>query len=138
MQESWSKNLCINVNIDNTEWQVYLDKITTLDYQVARLGWAADYNDAASFLDMYRTVDTGNNDTGWESEEFKNVLDQASQELDADKRTELLLQAEAIMMEEMPVIPIYHMESIYANKERVKNMKPDAIGRYNLKYVDVE
>ena len=42
------------------------------------------------------------------------------------------------MMEEMPVIPIYHMESIYANKESVKNMKPDAIGRYNLKYVDVE
>lgn len=138
VQESWSKNLGINVNIDNTEWQVYLDKITTLDYQVARLGWAADYNDAASFLDMYRTVDTGNNDTGWESEEFKNILDQASQELDADKRTELLLQAEAVMMEEMPVIPIYHMESIYANKESVKNMKPDAIGRYNLKYVDVE
>ena len=42
------------------------------------------------------------------------------------------------MMNEMPVIPIYHNESIYASKEHVKNMEPDAIGRYNLKYVDVE
>lgn len=138
VQEGWNQNLGINVNIDNTEWQVYLDKINILDYQVARLGWAADYNDAASFLDMYRTTDTGNNDTGWESEEFKALLDQASQELDSNKRTDLLLQAEAVMMNEMPVIPIYHNESIYASKEHVKNMDPDAIGRYNLKYVDVE
>ena len=87
---------------------------------------------------MYRTTDTGNNDTGWESEEFKALLDQASQELDSNKRTDLLLQAEAVMMNEMPVIPIYHNESIYASKEHVKNMEPDAIGRYNLKYVDVE
>ena len=138
IQEGWNQNLGVNVEIDNTEWQVYLDKISMLDYQVARLGWAADYNDAASFLDMYRKVDTGNNDTGWESEEFKTLIDEASLELDASTRTDLLLQAEAVMMDAMPVIPIYHNESIYANKEYVKNMEPDALGRYNLKYVDVE
>ena len=137
VQEGWNQNLGINTEIDNTEWQVYLDRVSSLDYQVARLGWAGDYNDAATFLDMYKTVDTGNNDTGWENEEFANLLDQASAELDPDQRTELLIQAEAVMMEEMPVIPIYYNESIYALSDHVQNMNPDAIGRYHLKYVDI-
>ena len=138
IQEGWVQNLGINSVIDNTEWQVYLDKVTTLDYQVARLGWAADYNDAASFLEMFKTVDTGNNDTGWESDAYRDLLDQAASELDPAKRTDLLLEAEAVMMEELPVIPIYYMESIYAVNDNVKNMNPDAIGRYHLKYVEVE
>ena len=46
IQEGWSKNLGINVKLDNAEWQVYLDKLSNLDYQIGRLGWIADYNDA--------------------------------------------------------------------------------------------
>lgn len=138
IQEGWAVNLGINTKIDNTEWQVYLDKVTNLDYQVARLGWAGDYNDAATFLDMFRTVDSGNNDTGWESAEFRDLMDQAGRELDPEKRTDILLAAEAVMMADLPVIPIYYMESIYAVQDHVQNMNPDAIGRYHLKYVDVE
>ena len=87
---------------------------------------------------MYKTVDTGNNDTGWENDEYRDLLDQAALELDPAKRTALLLDAEAVIMEELPVIPIYYMESIYAVNDHVKNMNPDAIGRYHLKYVEVE
>lgn len=137
VQEQWAQNLGINAVIDNTEWQVYLDKIQMLDYQVARLGWAADYNDAASFLGMYTTVDTGNNDTGWESPEYQDLMKQAGEELDAGKRTELLKEAEAVMMADMPVIPVYYMESMFVHQDKVQNMQPDAIGRYNLKYVDI-
>ena len=109
IQEGWASNLGINAEIDNSEWQVYLDKLSALDYQIGRLGWIADYNDASSFLGMYDSVDNGNNDTGWSNEEYTKLLKEAELETDLDKRTELLKQAEAVMIEEMPVIPLYHL-----------------------------
>lgn len=137
IQEGWAQNLGINVNIDNTEWQVYLERLNVLDFQVARMGWIADYNDASSFLDMYRTADAGNNDTGWENEEFKSLIDQASAEQDPAVRTDLLLQAEAIIVDEMPVIPLYYYTNLYVVQDHVENMSPDALGNINLKDVSI-
>lgn len=135
IQEGWASNLGITVEIDNSEWQVYLDKLAALDYQVGRLGWIADYNDASSFLGMYDTADNGNNDTGWENEEYTALLKQAELETDLDARTELLKQAEALMIEEMPVIPIYYYTSLFVKKDTVQNMAPDALGNVVLKNV---
>lgn len=137
IQEGWAQNLGINVNIDNTEWQVYLERLNVLDFQVARMGWIADYNDASSFLDMYRTADSGNNDTGWENEEFKSLIDQASAEQDPAVRTDLQLQAEAIMVDEMPVIPLYYYTNLYVVQDHVENMSPDPLGNINLKDVSI-
>ena len=101
------------------------------------MGWIADYNDASSFLDMYRTADSGNNDTGWENEEFKSLIDQASGEQDPAVRTDLQLQAEAIMVDEMPVIPLYYYTNLYVVQDHVENMSPDALGNINLKDVSI-
>lgn len=137
IQEGWAQNLGINAEIDNTEWQVYLDRLNVLDFQVARMGWIADFNDASSFLDMYRTAESGNNDTGWENEEFKALIDQAAAEQDVDVRTDLLVQAEAIMMDEMPVIPLYYYTNLFVIHDHVENMAPDALGNINLKDVSI-
>lgn len=137
IQEGWAQNLGINAEIDNTEWQVYLERLDVLDFQVARMGWIADFNDASTFLDMYRTADAGNNDTGWENEEYKALIDQAAAEQDVDVRTDLLLQAEAIMIEEMPVIPLYYYTNLYVVHDHVENMLPDALGNINLKDVSI-
>lgn len=137
IQEEWSKNLGIQTQIDNAEWQVYLDKVNQLDYQIARLGWIADYNDASTFLEMYSTADNGNNDTGWENEEYKNLLDQAAKEADEAKRLDILKEAQAIIVDEMPVIPVYFYVNNYVVADKVQNMHPDALGHINLKYVSV-
>ena len=138
IQEGWASNLGINAEIDNSEWQVYLDKLSALDYQIGRLGWIADYNDASSFLGMYDSVDNGNNDTGWSNEEYTKLLKEAELETDLDKRTELLKQAEAVMIEEMPVIPLYYYTNLSVKKDNIKNMEPDALGNIDLKNVVVE
>ncbi len=137
IQQGWASNLGINVKLDNSEWQVYLDKLSNLDYQVGRMGWIADYNDAYSFLEMFNSAENGNNDTGWENAEYAALLKQSVTETDADKRTEVLKEAEAIMVEEMPVIPIYFYTNLYVQKDYVSGMEPDALGNINLKYADV-
>ena len=138
IQESWNKNLGINTTLDNSEWQVYLEKINMLDYQVGRMGWIADYNDAYSFLELYSTADNGNNDTGWENPKYKELLDKSIAETDKDKRIELLKEAEAVAVSELPVAPIYYYTNLYVVKDNVSNMGPDVLGNMQLKYVDVK
>ncbi|WP_274308232.1 peptide ABC transporter substrate-binding protein [Solibacillus daqui] len=138
IQQGWTSNLGISVKLDNAEWQVYLDKLNNADYQIGRLGWSADYNDAYSFLEMYNSATNGNNQTGWSSEEYTNLLKASTTETDAAKRTELLLQAEKIIMDDMPVAPIYYQTNLFIKNDEVENMEPDALGHVNLKFVDVK
>lgn len=137
IQEGWSKNLGITVTLENAEWQVYLDKLNSLDYQIGRLGWIADYNDAYSFLEMYNSADNGNNDTGWSNEEYTNLLKQSTTETDPAARLDLLKKAEEIIIAEFPVAPIYYYTNLYVVKDYVTGMEPDNLGNINLKNVDI-
>ncbi|KPN97299.1 peptide ABC transporter substrate-binding protein [Lysinibacillus sp. ZYM-1] len=138
IQEGWTKNLGIKVGLDNSEWQVYLEKLNQLDYQAGRLGWTGDYNDAYTFLEIYDTADNGNNDTGWENAEYKKLLDQSNLETDPAKRLDLLKQAEAILMNELPAAPIYYYTNLSVVQDNVKNIQADVLGNIPLKEVVVE
>lgn len=138
IQEGWTKNLGIKVGLDNSEWQVYLEKLNQLDYQAGRLGWTGDYNDAYTFLEIYDTAANGNNDTGWENPEYKKLLDQSNLETDPAKRLELLKQAESVIMTDLPVAPIYYYTNLSVVQDNVKNMHADVLGNIPLKEVVVE
>ncbi|WP_339261711.1 peptide ABC transporter substrate-binding protein [Lysinibacillus sp. FSL K6-3209] len=138
IQEGWSKNLGITVSLDNSEWQVYLEKLNVLDYQIGRMGWIADYNDPYTFLEMYDTAKNGNNDTGWENPKYKELLKQSVAEVDTAKRLELLKEAEAIAVSEFPVAPIYYYTNLSVKQKYVKNMGPDRLGIIQLKNVDLD
>lgn len=137
IQNNWTQNLGINVTLDNAEWQVHLDNLANQNYQVARLGWYSEYNDGSSLLNMYRTTTTGNNYTGWESEEYRALLDQADNELDEAARIDLLKEAEALFIDAMPIIPIYYYSNPYVVQENIVNMVPDPLGNIDLKSVDI-
>lgn len=137
IQNSWIQNLGINIELSNTEWQVHLDNLANKDYQVARLGWSSRYNDGTSLLNMYLTPETGNNYTGWDSDEYRELIKKADNELDVDKRIELLKEAEALFIADLPLIPIYYYSNPYVVQEHVQNMVPDALGHVNLKPVDL-
>ncbi|AWE08823.1 ABC transporter substrate-binding protein [Lysinibacillus sp. 2017] len=138
IQQGWTDKLGISVKLDNAEWQVYLDKISNGDFQIGRLGWGADYNDAYSFLEMYNSAANGNNQTGWSSDEYTKLLNESVVETDPTKRTEKLLAAEAVIMDDMPVAPIYYNTNLFIESDSIENMVPDALGNINLKYVDVK
>ena len=138
VQQGWTKELGINVKLDNSEWQVYLDKLTNLDFQAARMGWIADYNDAYTFLEQYDSASNGNNDTGWENPKYTELLTKSNAETDSAARLDLLLQAEAIIMDEMPVAPIYYYTDQFVIKDYVSDMNSDSLGNIQLKYVKVD
>ena len=138
VQDMWKKNLGVEVTLDNSEWKVYIDKVQSLDYNIARMGWLGDFNDAINFLELYYAADGGNNDTGWENKEFQALLDQSSTEADAAKRQELLKQAEAIFMEEMPVIPVYFYTNNWVQADNLKDVAVSGLGDVQFKWAYFE
>ncbi|HEY4531811.1 MAG TPA: peptide ABC transporter substrate-binding protein [Kurthia sp.] len=137
IQAGWEKELGIKVKIDNSEWQVFLDKMTALQFDVGRLGWVADYNDAYTFLERYDAANNGNNDTGWEDPKYTELMKQSVKELDEAKRLQLFKDGQKILMEQYPVAPIYYYTNIWVVKDHVKNMAPNGLGVINLKQVEL-
>lgn len=137
VQQGWSKNLGIDVSLDNSEWQVYLEQLDAGEYQAGRYGWIGDFNDPINFLEIYKR-DGGNNQTGWTNEEYTNLLNQVATETDEAARTQYMKDAEEILMSEFPISPIYFYTNLSVKQDSVKNMEADPMGNVQLKYVDVE
>lgn len=138
IQDMWKTNLGIDVKLSNEEWAVYIDKLHSGDYQIGRMGWLGDFNDAINFLELYRDKDGGNNDTNWENAEFKQLLIDSQKETDADKRTQMLKDAEAILMDELPIAPIYFYTNTWVQKENLKGVVISGLGDAQLKWAYFE
>src|SRR5699024_4785210 len=93
IQDMWKKNLDIDAKLNNEVLNVFIDSLRESDYQVARMGWVADFNDPINFLEIYETKG-GNNYTNWENKEFAKLLKDAREETDDKKRNQLLRDAE--------------------------------------------
>ena len=121
----------------NEEWKVYLDSQRTLNYQVCRAAWIADYVDPNSFLDMWLTGG-GNNDTGWSNAEYDRLIAEASREANTERRKEIFQKAETILMNELPVIPIYFYTRVGLRRPEVKGWYPTILDNHPYKYVYLE
>jgi oligopeptide transport system substrate-binding protein len=106
IQEMWRKNLNIHVTLQNEEWKVYLDAMRNTNYDIGRAGWGADYMDPSTFLDLFMT-DGGNNETGWSNAEYDRLCRLAASTGDKTVRYAAYQKAEAILVDEMPIIPLY-------------------------------
>ncbi|MFF0829686.1 peptide ABC transporter substrate-binding protein [Brevibacillus sp. NPDC003359] len=137
IQDQWKKNLGVDVKLENKEWKVYLDDVHQGKYQVARAGWLGDFNDPINFLEMFKEKDGGNNDTRWENPKYKELLNQSALELDPEKRKAILAQAEQILMDEMPIMPIYYYTQSWVKDDKVQDVIIDGLGAVDYKYADI-
>ncbi len=138
VQEMWKKELGVNVELDNSEWNVYIDKLHSGNYQIGRLGWLADFNDSINFLELYRDKEGGNNDTNWENPEYKKLLIDSAKETDPKKREQMLKDAEKIIMDELPIAPIYFYTNPWLQDENLKGAVLSGLGDVQFKWAYFE
>ncbi|MBU8725269.1 MULTISPECIES: peptide ABC transporter substrate-binding protein [Bacillus] len=138
IQEMWKKDLGLKVELDNSEWNVYIDKIHSGDYQIGRMGWLGDFNDPVNFLELYKDKDGGNNDTGWESKEYKQLLNDSAKETDKTKREEMLKKAEEIIINDMPIAPIYFYTQLWVQDPKLKGVVVSGLGDVQYKWAHFE
>jgi oligopeptide transport system substrate-binding protein len=137
LQEMWKKNLGIDVTLFNQEWKVYLDMLQQRQFSLARQGWIADYDDPISFLDLFTSY-SGNNRSGWKSAQYDALIDKTAKERDQKKRLTYFQEAEDLLMEELPFVPLYIYTRLYLKSPAVKGWYPNISDHHPLKYVSVE
>ncbi|MDP5291007.1 ABC transporter substrate-binding protein [Oceanimonas sp. CHS3-5] len=102
----WKKHLGVEVELVNQEWKTYLDTKTQGNFEVARAGWIADYNEASSMLDLMQSSH-GNNDGKYSNPKFDKLMAESRLVSDKEARNGLYAQAEEILAVDMPIAPIY-------------------------------
>ncbi len=137
IQQMWKKNLGVDATLRNEEWKVYLDTQTATNYMVSRAGWIGDYPDANAFLETFLSY-SGNNRTGWANPEFDRLLQEAGCASDVKRRTELLQQAEALLLDELPMLPIYFYTRKYLQAPEVKGYVPNVQGYHRFQDFYIE
>jgi oligopeptide transport system substrate-binding protein len=137
IQGMWKHELGIDVELSNQEWGSYLQATTSLQYQVARRSWIGDYLDPNSFLAMWITGD-GNNRTGWSDPRYDAMIRDAGRETDPARRMAILRDAEAILLSDGPVIPIYHYSTTELVKPYVRGLHQTALDTHPLKHVWID
>ncbi len=136
VQEMWNSKLGISVNLENMEFQTLIDRRREGDYFISRAGWMGDYSDPMTMLDLFMT---GNpqNDPKWSNAKFDELLKKAKTETDQKVRMDSMKEAEKIMMEEMPVIPIYFYTQPYVTKPNVKGIYKVILNYPFLTYAEI-
>ena len=135
LQQMWKDALNIEVTLTNQEWKVYLDSVTQMNFQIARRGWIGDYVDPNNFLDLFLTGG-GNNNTGFSDPRYDDmILHQAPQAATREERFEIFYRAETLLMEQMPIIPIYTYTSKHLIHPSVNGLPSNLMDSLNLKYV---
>lgn len=133
LQEQWRRALGIDVKLEATERGVYFSRLSTGDFDLAMGDWVADYNDPINFLEVLKTKDHGTNKTGWGNPHYTEMLEQSFSVADKGARLQLLADAEKIMLDEMPIIPIDQAAMVYVHHDWVKDVFISSMGNMELK-----
>lgn len=133
VQQMWKRHLGIDIELLNQEWKVYLKTVDLLNYDVARSGWIGDYTDPNTFLDLFVTG-CGNNRTGWSNAQYDRHIHLASITR-GKERMEHFRKAEEILLDELPIIPIYFYVNVYLVRPEVKGLYDNIRDVHPLKYI---
>ena len=125
----WKKNIGVEAKLQNQEWKTMLDTKRTGNYDLVRYGWIADYDDAATYLNNFRTGDSQNS-SKYSNPAYDEIIAKASQATSLEERAKYYQQAEDILAKDVPTIPIYHYVKVQLVKPYVGGYAPSTLGKY--------
>lgn len=140
VQQQWKTNLGVEAKLSQQEWQVYLDSRDTGDYSVARAGWIGDYVHPMTFMDMM--VDpkgkNTNNDSFWADKKYDELIEKAKSSTDQKVAFKAMHDAEDILMDAMPIIPLTFYGNSNVYRPYVKGLTLSALGFWGFKDAWIE
>lgn len=125
----WKKNLGVEAKLQNQEWKTMLDTMHTHNFDAVRYAWIADYDDAATFLNNFRTGDSENT-SQYSNPAYDEALRNAAKAPDVASRGKFYQQAEDLLGKDVPAVPVYHYVRTHLVKPWVGGFTPDKLGYY--------
>lgn len=133
-QQQWKEILGVQVELQSNESKVYFDRLKNRDYQLGIGAWFADIRNPLSFLEIFKLKENGTNNTQWENPQYIALLDKASHLISTAERDRVLKQAEELIMQEMPVIPLFYSSYNYVKNPHVKGVYFSELGYLDFKH----
>ena len=137
VQQMWRRELGIAVSLANKEQRVWLSDERLRNYDLSYAHWIGDYVDPSTYLELF-TTDSGNNSTGWSSPEYDRLIAAAGSAVDPSRRAEFYQQAEALLLNEAPIAPIFFGTRVFLCHPAVRNWRPALLGLHQYKDVYLE
>lgn len=134
LQAAWKKELGVELTITPLEQKTWVQNQQTLNYTLSGAGWIGDFVDPVTFLDLF-VSGGGNNWTGWADPAYDRLIDQAAHTPDAAARREIFQQAEARLLEQAPVAPVYRGVRACLIHPAVRGWEPSLLGLHQYKKV---
>lgn len=138
LDSMWRQKLGIRVKMTNQEWKVVLQSRAEGKFQdLVRAGWIGDYNDAYSFLSLFLSDVKGQNHSAYANPDYDRLVRAAASEVDPAARRQLLQRAEALMLADHPVIPIYTYVTTHMVSARVSGWQDNIRNLHLSRYLSV-
>jgi oligopeptide transport system substrate-binding protein len=134
IQAMWAKELGIHVTLATLEQKTWIQNQQTLNYSISTSGWAGDFLDPVTFLDLF-LAGGGHNWTGWRDGAYDRLIASAATTADPAARFELFQQAEARLLDQAPVAPLYFGAHSYLIAPEVKGWEPAQLGYHRYTFV---
>lgn len=129
------KKLPITVELQAVEWQDFMSRLQMGNFQMARYGWRSQIPDPVGLLKVFlppkgRTY----NYSGWASTSYSELLDRIEAHRCNEEREKMLLEANAMIVRELPIIPLYYDAIVYVSHAKLKNVWLSDLGRIDFSY----
>lgn len=135
LQPMFKETLGVDVKLESVESSVFLDEQKQLKYQLSRSSFLNDFADPINSLESFQTGHSMNR-TGWSNAEYDQLITDAKNEVEEEKRFELLYKAEQILMEEAPIFPLYYYNQPYLQNDAVTGVIRHPVGYIEFKWAD--
>lgn len=135
LQDQFKQALDIDVKLQNVESAVFAEEQSAFKYQLSRSSFLHDYADPVNALESFITGSSMNR-TQWSNAEFDKLIADAKTETDSQVRWDKLIEAEKILMDEMPIFPIHFYNQVQLQKENVTGILRHPVGYLDLKTAD--
>jgi oligopeptide transport system substrate-binding protein len=130
----WRQTLGIKAKLVNQEWKVFVQTRKSKQKQVFRSGWIADYADALSFLELFQSKSRFNF-YAYDNLRYDELIINIFKQQDKQKRVRLILQAEDLITQTLPIIPLYYYVSRHMVNDKIKGYKDNVSDRHLSKYL---
>lgn len=135
----WQQKLGVRTTLNNQEWKVFLQTRSRKQYNDIALGrWIGDYNDAYTFLGLFLSDLGPSNYSGYASPEYDRLVRTAASEVDTEKRRDLLQRAEAVLLADLPIIPVYVYTTQNMVSTRVKGWVPNIRNLHPSRFLELQ
>ncbi len=137
--DMWARNIGVQVEFQEVEWATFLEEIDNYRLQAFSLGWSPDYPDPHTFVDVLFRSDSTINPSKYSNAEVDALLDEATTEPDPARRIQLYQQAEQIIVNEAPWVPMWWgAEGKILVKQSVNDFHISPLGSFTLRNVWID